>query len=243
MSNTLIYKEPIRVICINAKHSTKLIQGATYFSTGIYTKSWNGERSVNLQGVGSYNIKYFTLMDGRSLDSEPDFIVPYNKSVDTQNNNYTGQFVRCRWSSGKSMKEGEIYYVKEQKQISRTDSRNRVHTETKFKIRGVRNCVNPYRFTEIPLTEQRSIKLKKLKGQDIKTGEQTRKFLLYSDKEKIKILLETLYKVIIDLNNAEIENPNLLELMLIKGRNFALIEDDIKPFLKGKIDTLIKPFL
>jgi len=245
MATSLTYKEPIRVICINSKHSTKLIQGATYFAKGIYTKTWgNKERNVTLEGVGTYSLKYFTLMDGRPLNDEPDFSVPYGKSVDTKNNNYTGQFVRCRWSSGKSMKEGEIYYVEEQRTTQTINKYNKaIITDVKFKIRGVRNCVNPYRFEEIPLIEQRSIKLKKLKGQDIKTGEQTRKFLLYDDKEKTKILFETLYKVVFDLSKVELEKPNLIELMIIKGKNYVLVEEDIKPFLKGKLDTLLKPLL
>lgn len=244
MENSLVYKEPLRVICINARNSTKLIKGATYFAQGIKTGS-DKKREVQIKDVGFYSINYFSLMDGRSLNTEPDFHIQNNrKSLDTTNKNYKGQFVRCRWSTGKSLKEGEIYYVEEQRETTEISSWNNTsYKHVKFKIRGIRNPVNPYRFEEIDIREQRSIKLKNLKGDKIKTGEQTRKFLLYSEREKIQILFEVLYKTLFDLSKTEITpDVDMLSLMIRKGNNYALLEEDIKPFLKGKVETLLKKF-
>jgi len=238
-----VYKDPIRVVCINAKNSKKLIKGATYFATAIrtYNRGNQSDRHVYLKDVGSYVAKNFTLSDGSSLDNQPDFSVQYRSSLDYTNKNYTGQFIKCRYSSGKSMKEGEIYYVEEQRSVPHTGYNGQIRYDIKFKIRGVKNCVNPYRFEEIPITEQRAIKLKNLKGDKIKTGEQTRKFLLYTEKERVSILFEALTKAVLDLNKVEIkEKTDLVSIMIAKGYNYAINEDDIKPFLKGKIETLLK---
>jgi hypothetical protein len=145
---------------------------------------------------------------------------------------------------GKSLKAGEIYYVEEQKIKKDSNPKNGYYrSDVKFKIRGIKNPVSTYKFEEIDIKEQRNIKLKNLKGDKIKTGEQTRKFLLYTEKEKIQILFETLTRVLSDLAKIEInEKPNLIRLMLIKGNKYALIEDDIKFFLKEKIETILKPF-
>jgi hypothetical protein len=232
----ILYKSPIRVVCINPKNSTKLIKGATYLASSIH--SWNKKRTVYLQDVGSYGIANFTLLDGRSLDSEPDFSIE-RKSLDNEKN-YTGQFVKCKYSSGKSLKEGEIYYVEKEKREPRANGR---WTDLKLKIRGIRNYVSPYRFEEIDIKEQRNIKLKNLKGDKIKTGEQTRKFLLYTEKQKITILFETLAKVMTDLSKIEIETEiDIVGLMVIKGRKYNISSEDIRPFLKNKIETILKPF-
>lgn len=233
----VLYKAPIRVICINSKNSTKLIKGATYQAMSIH--SWNKKRTVYLKDIGSYGIANFTLLDGRSLDNEPDFSIE-RRSLNSEKN-YTGQFVKCKYSSGKSLKEGEIYYVEKEKREQKTGYRTSF-TDLKLKIRGVRNYVSPYRFEEIDIKEQRNIKLKNLKGDKVKTGEQTRKFLLYSEKQKITILFETLAKVISDLNKIEIETVDIVGLMLLKGRKYDISREDIQPFLKNKIETILKPF-
>jgi len=240
MANSLEYKEPIRVICINARNSVKLIKGATYFANCLYTYSNPNDRRVTLKDVGTYTTKNFTLYDGQSLDHQPDFNVPYTRSVDTKEKNYTGHFVKCRYSSSKSMKEGEIYYVEEQVKKEMKS----YGYDTKFKIRGIRNLTNPYYFEEIAINEQRNIKLKNLKGQKIKTGEQTRKFLLYSDKEKCNILLDLLAKTLIEINKVELNhgNVNLIDLMIAKGKKYDIKSEDIETFLKSKIETILKPF-
>lgn len=238
----ILYKDPIRVICINSKNSTKLIKGATYFATGIITNNYTHNRKVCIKEVGSYSIDYFTLVDGRSLNNEPDFTIE-NTSIDTNNKNYTGQFVKCRWSSGKSLKEGEIYYVEKQIESIKKYGYNGYNNKIiKFKIRGVKNQVSPYRFDEIDIKEQRNIKLKNLKGDKIKTGEQTRKFLLYSERERVQILFEVFYKTLFDLSKTEISDVDITALMIKKGNNYSLIEEDIKPFLKSKVETLLKTY-
>ena len=95
----ILYKDPIRVICINSKNSKKLIQGATYFATAIRTYSRSNDRHVYLKDVGSYVTKNFTLSDGRSLDNQPDFVIEHRKSLNCETKNYSGQFVKCRYSS------------------------------------------------------------------------------------------------------------------------------------------------
>ena len=231
---------PLKVICINPKCSTKLIKGATYSAESIHT--YNKKRSVYLKNVGSYDPKNFTLLNGDPLTNQPDFAIERNH-LDV-NKNYTGQFIKCRYSSGKSMKEGEIYYVEnEKRELRKGYGINNNYYDVKLKIRGVRNFVSTYRFEEIPIKEQRNIKLKNLKGEKIKTGEQTRKFLLYTEKEKINILFEILARTMADLNKIEYDKEiNIVDQMITKGRNYNIAKEDIIPFLKNKIENTLKPF-
>ena len=244
------FKEPIKVICIDSGYSKKLIKGGIYIANAIRTSQF--KRFVYLNDMGNYSINIFRLLDGYTLDTLPDFVIENNKKIiNLETTNYTGQIVKCRYSSG-SYKEDEYYYVEKQERYEKTSPYNRstsCHTSYryKFKIRGFRNRVNAdYKFYEIPLIEQRSIKLKTLRGDKIKTAEQTRKFLLYSKKERLSILFQILAKTLIDINKIEI-NPNdkldIVKLMIVRGKNYAVLEEDIIPFLKGKINTLIKPLL
>jgi len=171
------------------------------------------------------------------------------KEVDPKSKNYTGEFVKCRYSSGKSYKEGEIYYVEKQISIEKKSSgwyNSNTYTEYKFKIRGIKISSSTHRFEEIPIIEQRKIKLKNLKGEKIKTGEQTRKFLLYSEKEKISILFEILSKVLIDINktdNIEKLNFDIVDLMIKKDLKYSLTREDIEPFLRENLNTHLNVFL
>ena len=105
--------------------------------------------------------------------------------------------------------------------------------------------MSSYRFNEISTIEQRSIKLKNLNGDKIKTGEQERKFLLYSDKERISILFQLLTKILIDMNNVQFNSKeiDITKLMLLKGKDYNLIEEDVKIFLKSKVEALIKKYI
>lgn len=239
------YKEPVKVICIDSKNSTKLIKGATYLASSLITYNYSNkkERKIYIKDVGSYHIDYFTLLNGKSLKNESDFNVEYNKL--DNNKNYIGQFIRCKssYSSSKILKQGEIYLVENQKTIQQKLYNGKSINELKLKIRGIKNFVTAYNFEEISVTEQRKFKLKNLKGEKINTGEQTRKFLLYSENERNIILLEILAKVLKDLNNAQninVEKPKLLELILSKGKKFDITKEDVNVFLKNNIENIIK---
>ena len=43
-----------------------------------------------------------------------EFYVEYEDSVNPKIKDYTGEFVKCAYSSSKKVKEGEIYYVEKQ---------------------------------------------------------------------------------------------------------------------------------
>ena len=234
-----IIGEPIKVICINSKSSTILIKGAVYDAISIRTYD---KKIVQLKNVGSYFAKFFTLTNGKPLESVPDFSIKREESIDPKNKNYKGQFVKCMYGTGKTLKENEIYYVENQKLTSVVGYNGNTWTDSKIKIRGIRSYVSPHRFTEIPIKEQRNIKLKNLKGEKTKTGEQTRKFLLYSEKERTAILFEILSKVLIDIGKVEIYGKiDIMKLMLGKSKyKYNLIESDIKPFLESNIKNLLK---
>jgi len=243
MSN--LYKDPIKVIC-RKNGSTKLIKGATYEVSSLYTGRYsNFTKTAYIVNVGSYNADYFVLENNQPLSSMQDFsLINSDNIVDTKNVNYTGQFVKCRYSSSKTLKANEIYYVEEHKKVEKYGYNKQIYYEDKFKIRGIKNLVNSYCFTQIPIIEQRNIKLKNLTGEKIKTGEQTRKFLLYSEKERNTILLDVFSRTLIDISkihstiNLDIEKE-IPKLMMKKGSKYALTIDDITPFLEFNIKNII----
>lgn len=233
----------LKVKCIDAKRSKKLIEGAIYPVIAI--NSYRGEKIIYLRNMGGFPIEYFKTIDGSSLVNYQDFNPKRRESIDFTKKNYTGQLVKCHDGSGKVLKENEIYYIDEQRTIEKVDRNNKKYYETKLKVRGIRNLISPWRFEEIPLIEQRNLKLKNLNKTKIKTGEQTRKFLLYSEKEKIHILFQILVKVLYDIKNIELpEDIDIIKLMAIKGnRDYSLIEEDITLFFKNNIETLLSTYI
>lgn len=229
-------KEPIKVICINSRTSVKLIKGVTYFANSMYV-SYGRTKRVYLNNFGNYNANNFVLESGEPLENLSEFHVTRNRNK-LQDIDYTGQFVRCNSSSGKTLKENEIYYVINQI-VTETNSR---WSQRKLKLRGVRNYVSDYRFEELSIKEQRSVKLRNLAGEKQKTGEQTRKFLLYNEKEKIHIIIEILLKILNDLRNIEIpEKLDIYDLFITKGRKYNLQKDDILA-VKDLLEKLIEPY-
>ena len=241
VKNTLIYKEPIKVICVKTKASKKLIIGAIYSATSISTDSKDkNDRHIRIP-AGLYSLECFTSIDGKSLKNEPDFKIEWKPSLDIHKI-YINQCVRCRYSSGKTLKNGEIYFVENQRSMSRTGWKGQIIPYIQLKIRGIRNWVSSTNFEEMHISEQRKIKLKNLNGEKVKTGESTRKFLLYTEKEKIVILFSLLLGSLVDINGAElIEQPDISKFILNKGKQYNVIEEDITEFVKNIKSTLI-PF-
>lgn len=239
--NKIELSEPLRVICINPKGSVKLIKGAIYEANSLITHQ--NKKRVYLNNVGNYDAINFVLEDSyKNLSNEPDFITQYKRNYLDVNKNYIGQFVKCRYSNSKYLKTDEIYYVEDQKIITTMGYNHTPHYNLRLKIRGIKNYISYYSFYEIPIKEQRNIKLKNLHGIKTKTGEETRKFLLYTEKEKITILTELFYKVITDINNIESKNKiNFLDLMLTKGKRYHIISEDLTDFFK-RMKPLLKPY-
>ena len=240
-----------KVICVNSKGSTKLVKGCIYtvISLSIGTKANKVDRRIHLNEIGYYSIKYFTLLDGSTLENMPEFLPERNKILDTHDRNtgeiktsYSGQYVKCRYGGSKNLKEGEIYLVEDQKITSRLGYKNQVFYDAKIKIKGLKNYVSPWEFEEISLSEQRKLKLKSLKGIKIKTGDETRKFLLYTEREKMAVFFDILSRSLSEVKSIKMtEQPSIIELMLRKGDKHNLKREDIEPYLT-KIKPLLKSF-
>lgn len=235
---TLTYKDPIKVICVKTASSKKLIKGAIYSATHIGT-SYNKERYIRIT-VGHYSLDCFTHIDGSSLENIPDFIV--NRQDLDKDKDYTDQCVKCNYSSNKTLKEGEIYYVEAQKNEIRYDWHKNPYNHITLKIRGMKNWTSSSNFEEVPVSDQRKIKLKNIRGEKVKTGESTRKFLLYSKKERTQILLQLLTSCIADINNTELtEQVDISKLILKKGTKYNILEEDVRPFINS-LKTILKPY-
>lgn len=240
----IVPTDVIRVVCIKTGN-TKLIKGGVYLAECVFTNTYYnvGSREVQLKSGGTYKIDFFTY-NGEPLDNVPDFNFYGNREniVKPDKKDYTGQFVTCRAGSGKYLKTGEIYYVEEQKNVT-SNFKNTTWSDVKFKIRGIKNLTIATNFNEIDIKKQRSIKLNSLNGETTKTGDQTRKFLLFSEKERTSILFQILSKVLIDLMKVELDQPaDLTKMMITKGKIYNITEEDIKPFLTQKIENLLKLF-
>jgi len=237
----LIYKEPIKVICVNPKGSKKLIKGAIYSATSIGTDYHNPEDRFIRISVGRYSLNCFTFIDGNSLKNEPDFVIEYKPMLDFTKD-YTDQCVRCRWSSSKILKNGEIYYIESQRIINKKSWNGTLTPYYQVKLRGINRWTSSSNFEEIHISEQRKIKLNNLNGEKVKTGESTRKFLHYSERERIQILCQLLNSSLIDINNAELmERVDLFKIILNKGKQYNIIDEDVKPFLES-VKEILKPY-
>ena len=239
---TETYKNPIVIICIKSSTSTKIIKGCQYLAIRLYGPS--NERYVQIKDVGTYKAEYFTLLDGTSLKNVNDFSIQSYDRVIPNVKDYTGQYVKCVYSSSKYLKEDEIYYVEQQIKGYKYNYtyRGTKEYEYYFKLKNIKNKVNTYRFKEIPLIEQRNIKLKNINGDTIKTGDMTRKFLLYNEIEKNTILFNLLSRSLYDIN--KIQNKNnikelIIKMMLIKGKCCSILKEEIESFLNNNINDLI----
>lgn len=240
-----IYKEPISVICIQSNGSKKLIKDCIYLATSLTGNISNPWRYLYIKGLGSYQAKFFSTLDGISMNDFEEFTTQQNyvnrirPELDTD---YTGQYVRCVYSASKFLKEGEIYFVEKQFRKSNRTKYNFGYYEYDFKLKNIKNKVNSWNFQEIPLTEQRNIKLKTLDGLSIKTGDMSRKFLLYTEQEKTTILFDILSKTLIDIsfiqNKTNIKNL-IVDMMFIKGKKYDLLKEEIELFLSKNINDLI----
>lgn len=237
----MIIKTPLQVICINTGKSKKLIKGGIYQATRQTIRNTIKYVSVN---AGSFRSELFSLTDGSPLTSEPEFEIHRdNTNLNTSEKNYTGEYVRCRYGSG-NLKTDEVYMVEQQRKIEKLRYNGQPYFEYKFKIRGIRNLINTYRFSELSTTEQRNFKLKKLQGIEIKTAEKTRKFLLYTEKEKIYNLYNVLTRTLLDMQKIDFnEKPDIIKLMLVRGKEYGMAEEDIIPFLKESSESLLKKFI
>jgi len=230
------YQKPLSVICIKS-NNTKLIIGAKYLATTMYYVYNSNVKKVAIKNVGNYTADSFTLETGEPLIDLDVFFVNSAKDLDIENNNYVGKLVRCRYSDSKILKNGQIYYVEEQF-IDRTKK----YLSYYIKIKGVKHKIQSYNFEELPVSEQRAIKIKNIAGDKLKTTETTRKFLLYTEIEKTEILLKSLLLILSDINkieNLDKLNIDIIQLIKNKCKKYNVIEDDIYIFLKNDIKSII----
>lgn len=232
----LLYKEPLKVTCIKTGGSVKLIKGATYLADRLTSNSRSNLKTVYLKNLGTYYATHFTY-NGKPLNDEPDFIIEHYRF--DQEKDYTNKFVICNWSNSISLKEGETYYVESHIKTPRSSYANKIYYSHEFKIKGIKNHVNAYQFSEIPLVEQRNLKMKNLQGVDVVSNIKVRKFLLYTEKEKTLILFEALTKILRDLKSVECENKILISnLILTKTKKYNIKAEDLTDFL-----IKVKPLL
>jgi len=252
----------LEVICVNDKGTKKLIKGQKYFAEALWEESgWNNNikpsiphngklvlrRRIRIKGINDYFVERFKTVDGSNFYDisvfgeknrwkNDDAIKPNDK-------NYTGQYVSCRYEGrSKYLKSGQIYYVEdhrtEQVQNSWNNSTSTKHT---FKLKGLRNYINPFGFDEIPLKEQRKLKLQSIDGEEITSGLNKRKFLYYSNIEKNKIVIQLFLDSIKNLENIEdLNGVNIVDTMVNSGKNYDIVAEDITPFISKSLSKIAK---
>lgn len=241
MNPTMIINSPLKVICVNPKGSIKLIKGGVYYATELndFGTAINGQKRVLIKGMGYYYASNFKLENGECLDIHETFVLK-SKSLDVDNINYTGTYVRCNHSGSIHIKEGEIYYV--EKQFSKI-LRGSTYSYDYLKLSGIKKNVYAYLFEEITISEQRALKLRNLNGEKIKTGDKSRKFTLYSEKEKVTIFLEGLMKSLSDINRIQNSNnidTDICKMIVNKCKKYDAVEKDFEEFFKLDIKTILE---
>ena len=245
----VIRKKPLDVLSL--KDSTTLIKGKIYQAVEIRTHSYNynkqtiTSRTISILGHSYYVLSRFAYPDGKPLTNEPDFQVPNLRISwyeEKEPERFKGQYVRCTHDSGKSLKKDEIYFVEDvvisysSHQYGTTMKQTK---QFKFKIRGITRQVDPGYFAEIEISEQRNLKLQNLAGTEIRTGIKTRKFLLYNEKEKIRIFYQLLTKSLQMLEKVDTKGVDIIDLIVRNGKNFAIQREDVEILMKMSIkDTL-----
>jgi len=230
---------------VSKVNTSNLIKDATYTAISIRTRknltSVNTailQRIIHIKGLGYNDINNFKLLNGDNFDNVPDFNELFNNRLDPKKN-YTNNLVRCvNAENCKNLTTDELYFV--EKQIQR--AKNRIE----LKLRGIKNTVSFYRFEEIPLSEQRNLKIKNLNNEKIETGENIRKFLSYSEKEKICIIFELLYKVSFQLSKTkDISNINtdIIKMILNKGKKYNIIEEDLTKYLNVDVNSILEKLM
>lgn len=243
----------LNVICINDKGTKKLIKNQTYKAISLFEDTHttrihnnitgptiikNGKkvfkRRIYIDGINSYDVDRFKLVDSDvsfyDIELFGDKYPTIRRRFLKNNIDYTWQYVMCSYSNSKYLKEKEIYLV------LKDDIKNR-----RLKLKGIKYYQSKYKFEEIELKEQRNLKLKSLTGEDINDGTNKRKFLHYSEFEKIKILFETLAESMSNINNVEeLNNINIVDVMLKMGKKNNIEESDILPLFNSSIKNIMK---
>ncbi len=252
----------IEVICINDKGTKKLIKGQKYTIEALWEYSGynnknianinhNGKfvhrRRVRVSGVNDYFVDRFEPADGRNFYDIPIF-GDENKwkkyrerAVSPDKKNYKGQFVKCRYDgNSKFLKSGEIYYVEDCRKKS-VNIHFGTSYEYSFKLAGLRNYINPHGLDEIPMKEQRKLKLETIEGKKILSGLNKRKFLYFSEFEQKRIILYLYLNSINNLDNVtNLENVNIVNIMVDAGEKYDIRADDIIPIMDKSLNDISK---
>lgn len=222
--------EPIRVICINSANTKTLVKGAIYLCYGI--SSYSLGRYLTLSGISkAYSCKFFKNIDGSSFDTIPDFFIKSNEIKLNYADNYVGQYIKSN-TDYLELKKDALYLVKSQ-------------NVDILGINGLKYGYNIHNFIMLSNSETRAIKIHNISGskEQIITGDKIRKFLLYSDKEKISILLNIL-NVNIALISKSIDITDefdLVEIMVRQGKKYKILKSEVVEFLKT-VNNILEPF-
>lgn len=110
-----------------------------------------------------------------------------------------------------------------------------------MKLKGLKSLYNSYNFEEIPLKEQRILKLKNISGEKIISGLKKRKFLYYSDFEQKKIIFELLITSIKNVENVKkLKNYDIIDMMIKSGYKHDIIREDIEPIFNKTLKSIMK---
>ena len=248
----------LEVICINDRGTKKLIKGQKYIVEALWEESgWinvkpfiphNGKlvlrRQVRIKGINDYFSYRFKTVSGISFYDISLFGEKnrWRNNIIQPGENYTGQYVTCRYDgNSKYLRIGEIYYVEEHKILIFKNSYGRNSENHTFKLTGLKNYVNTWNFDKIPLKEQRKLKLQNISGEKITIGLNKRKFLYFSDIEQKKILIQLFLDSIKNLEHIEeLKGVNIIDTMLNSGKQYDIRKEDIKPLISKSLSKIAK---
>ena len=232
LSEQELREETLKVVIVRST-SKKLIKGCVY-ECDSYKVNENGYKWISIKGIGTYsNLDLFRTLDGKSLKEikpfktkSKDFIsFTYNLEKDKLKE---GDIIVCRYSTSKYISKGNNYIVKEIKY--RLNYRGETVID-KVKVNNGKNAFYSIsNFSLIEKTEQRKLKFSNMDGGQITSRK--RKFENFTENEKCNVVLNILSGIFKNLDFVyELKNFNLLDEILLIGKNNDMIESDVKKII------------
>jgi hypothetical protein len=227
-----IREETLKVVIVRSS-SKKLIKGCVYECDSYKVKE-NGYKCISIKGIGTYsNLDLFKTLDGKSLKE----IKPFKtKKSNVINFTYNlekdklkeGDIIVCRYSTSKYLSKGNNYIVKE---IKHGQNYRGETVIDKVKVNNGKNLFYSIsNFSLIDKTEQRKLKFSNMDGGEITSRK--RKFENFTENEKCTVILNILSGIFKNIDFVyELKNFNLLDEILLIGKNNDMIESDVKKII------------
>ncbi len=234
----------MKVICVDGRNC-KLIEGQAYDAIVIQGTPDNskdyGYVRVELRNGDIYtNMNRFTTEGGKSLekisiDERTEDDKDSNLRISSQNvplsKELVGEWVLCvNDARSKQFIKGNYY------KIEATEETWGWHWT--MKLEGVENFHTTNKFRLLTKIQKRNIKIDIIGGKEISVANFDRKFDVIKPEEKIKIIIDKLYKAKKEISKNRFSTVSIEDYIVEKDKVYGINREDIEEVKKIKISDL-----